>query len=87
MKASLSNLLIACMASLCLSYSVHAKQDSNRHLDGYDSQQTILVMNQAPYGPEHVPGGQQPYTDELWLIGSFLVSLTGLFILVRYLHH
>lgn len=86
MKSFLRNLLIACMASFCLSLSVHAKQDSNRHLAGYDGQQTILVMNQPPFGPEHAPG-QQTYTDELWLIGSFLLSLTGLFILVRYLHH
>jgi len=86
MKSSLRNLLLACMASLCLSYSVHAAQDSNHHLAVYDSQQTILAMNQASYGPEHL-AGQQPYTDELWLIGSFLISLTGVFILVRYLRH
>ena len=86
MKAFLRNLLIACMASLCLSLSVHAKQDNNHHPAGYDSQQTLLVMNQAPYGNEHT-AGRQPYTDELWLIGSFLVSLTGLFILMRYLRH
>ena len=35
------------------------------------------VTTTAPY----------PHADELWLIGSFLVSLTGLVILVRFLRH
>lgn len=86
MKSSVRNLLIVCVASFWLSLSFHAAQDNNRHLSGYDNQQTVLVMHQAPYVSEHI-AGQQPYTDELWLIGSLLVSLTGLFIVVRYLHH
>ena len=85
MKLYFRKLLVACLALFCLSLSVHAAQDNNYHAVGNNNQQTILALNQAPYMGEHL-SFQHQYSDELWLIGSFLVSVTGFFILVRFLH-
>lgn len=80
MKLYLRNTVFACVMSLCLPISAHAMHENNKHSDPYNNQQPILVMNQAAQIPEH------PYADEYWLFGSLLAGLTGLIILVRFLH-
>jgi adenine C2-methylase RlmN of 23S rRNA A2503 and tRNA A37 len=85
MKLCLRNIVFACVMSLSLSISAHATHENNKHSGPFNNQQPILVMNQAAQIPEY-SSGQRPYTDEYWLIGSFLASLTGLIILVRFLH-
>ena len=85
MKSYLRNIVIACVMSICLSMSAHATHENNQHPGSYDNQQPILVMNQTTQLHGY-SSSQHPYTDEYWLMGSFLVSLTGLIILVRLLH-
>jgi len=80
MKLYLRNIVFACFVSLCLSIQVHATYENKQHSDTYNSQQPVVVMRQADLIPEH------PYTDEYWLFGSVLAGLTGLIILVRFLH-
>jgi hypothetical protein len=85
MKSCLRSIVFACVISLCLSISAHATHEDNQHSGPYNNQQPILVINQAAQIPGY-SSGQRPYTDEYWLFGSFLASLTGLIILVRFLH-
>jgi hypothetical protein len=85
MKSCLRNIVFAYVMSLCLSISAHATHENNQHSGPYGYQQPILVMNQAAQLPQY-SSGQHPYTDEYWLLGSFLAGLTGLIILVRFLH-
>jgi len=85
MRSYLRNMVFACVMSLCLPMSAHATHENNQHPDLYENQQPVYVMNQAPRIHGY-SSSQHSYTDEYWLIGSFLASLTGLIILVRFLH-
>jgi hypothetical protein len=85
MKSYLRNMVLACVMSLCLSISALATHENNQHSGPYDNQRPILVMNQAAQIPGY-SSSQHPYTDEYWLFGSFLAGLTGLIILIRFLH-
>ena len=76
-KFYLRIIMFACFMMLNVSTSVHAMQDNY--------QQPIIASGHTAQLSEY-SSDQYPYTDELWLIGSFLASLTGLFILVRFLH-
>ena len=78
-------MVLACVMSLCLSISAHATHENDQHSDPYAKLGTTLVMNQAAQIPEY-SSSQHPYTDEYWLFGSFLAGLTGLIILIRFLH-
>lgn len=77
LQSYLRNIVFACFMSLWLSMFAHATHENN--------QQLIHVKSQASQMSEH-SSGQHPYSDELWLIGSFFISLTVLVILLRYLH-
>jgi len=80
MKAYFRKAVSACIVSLWLSVSAHASHD-NPHA----SQPSPVARGQAiEMSPD--PGNPNPYTDELWLLGSFLVSLTGLVLFVRLMH-
>ena len=71
---------------LWLSLSAYALHESNQLSVPYANQQDIIAMIQATQIPMQ-SSRQHSYTDEDWLIVSLLVSLTGLVILLRHLHH
>ena len=78
MNSHIKKVVLACFLASLLSTSAHAAHEY--------SQKPILSINSSTQVSEH-SHDQNPYTDEIWLFGSFLVSLTGLVILVRFLHH
>lgn len=84
MKIFLRNIVLACIMSLCLSLSAHATHEDHQQSVLYDRQQAVPVKSQTP-GVYGYSFGQHPGTDWLWLVGAFLVSLTGLVIL-RFLY-
>jgi hypothetical protein len=80
MKSYLRNIIFACFMSFWLPISAHAVHDKLP-----DNQQPILTKSHAIGVSEH-SADQNASTEELWLLGSFLVSLSGLIIFVRLLH-
>ena len=78
MNSRIKKIVLACFLASLLSTSAYAVHEN--------SQKPILSINSSTQVSEH-SHGQNPYTDEIWLFGSFLVSLTGLVILVRFPHH
>jgi hypothetical protein len=76
MKSVFRNVLFACLVSFCFPVTAH---------DVQNNPQAVVVMNQSPrMSDEHA--GQSAYSEEAWLVASFLFSMTGLFIILRYLH-
>lgn len=77
MYSHIRNLSFAFLLSLCLSTSAYAAHE-NAQLPVIIKSPAALVSNQS--------SRNNPYADELWLIGSFVFSATGLFIILHYLH-
>jgi hypothetical protein len=80
LKSYLRKIAGVCFISLCLSVTVHAS-----HVGLPGDQQLIHTEGQAIEMSERSID-QHRYSEELWLFGSFLVSLAGLIIFVRLLH-
>jgi hypothetical protein len=80
MKAYIRKAVSAGIVSLWLSVSAHASHENLQ-----TSQPTSVIKGQS-IELSADPGNKNPYADELWLIGSFLVSLTGLILFVRLMH-
>lgn len=80
MKTYIRKAASACIVSLWLSVSAQAS-----HGNPQTSQPASVVSGQT-IEMSADPGHHNPYADELWLFGSFLVSLTGLIVFVRLMH-
>ena len=78
MRKYLRHLVFACLLSTWLSTTAHATYEYIQPAINTGTTANQMIAQ----SPE-----QYPLADELWLIGSFLVSLTGLVILVRFLRH
>ena len=76
MKTYLKNIVISCFTYLWLYSPVHAADEIREEMLLAKADSTRLLEN---------PPAQSPYIDELWLLGTFLVSLLGIFILGRFL--
>ena len=70
----LRNVVFLCLMMIGLATTAHAAHEA--------SHQPNLVSSHTVLASDH-----HQYTDELWLIGSFVFSVTGLFLILRYLHH
>ena len=84
MKSFLRIVLFFCLVPLCFAVSAHEVNDNLQH-GGYDKQQTTLFINQDYQSPD-LPASQATYSDEAWLIASLLFSVTGFFVIMRFLH-
>ena len=78
MRKYLRSLVLACLLSTWLSTTGNAAHDYTQPAINTGTTANQMI-SQSP--------DQYPHADELWLIGSFLASLTGVVILVRFLPH
>ena len=53
------------------------------HASHEGTQQPNLINSQTELA---LASDHHKHTDELWLFGSFVFSVTGLFLILRYLH-
>jgi hypothetical protein len=77
-KKYMRNIVFACLICAWLPITAH---------EGHEHAQPIIKTKTITDQIFESSPDQYPHADELWLIGSFLVSLTGLVIVVRFLRH